>query len=216
MPLPLSSITRLGSRRNVLLGAVLLGPVIASASVMQRTGAAYSATTTNPSSAWTSGRVTLTDDDAGAAMFSVSGMVPGGSGSRCLKVKYNGTLAASAIKLYASSAVPSSPPAGALADQMTIKIEMDTNTSPTGQFSDGSSCALSSPTDVVTTRTLRTFINSTNSWATGIAAPSWTPAGNNTDTFRTFRITWALPSNAASTAQNTSQTVNFTWEAQNS
>lgn len=59
----------------------------------------FSATTQNSGNEISSGTVTLADNDAGSALFNVTGAKPGDIWTRCIKVSYNGTLPAF-IHLY--------------------------------------------------------------------------------------------------------------------
>ena len=60
--------------------------------VAQSSYSAFSARTHNPGNSWASGSVALTDDDNGVAMFDVTNLKPGDSGSKCLTVTSNGSL----------------------------------------------------------------------------------------------------------------------------
>ena len=74
MPLP--------ARLIVAVLAVPLGLLGSGALVWQASYAAFTAQTTSPGNSWSTGSVALTDDDAGAAMFSRTGLAPGSSGER--------------------------------------------------------------------------------------------------------------------------------------
>ena len=66
-------------RRNVAIAAVAAVTALALVFFMisSVTGAAWTDTTRNDGNSWATGEVSLTDDDDGVAMFSVTGMVPG-------------------------------------------------------------------------------------------------------------------------------------------
>jgi hypothetical protein len=58
------------------------------------TFSAFSGTTANPGNSAVAGTVTLTDNDSGAAMFSLASLKPGDTDTRCLQVTYTGSLPA--------------------------------------------------------------------------------------------------------------------------
>ena len=66
------------------------------------TWSAFNAQTANSGNTFNTGTVTITDNDAEAAMFTVTGMRPGNPVSRCIRVTYTGSLT-SGVKLYGSS-----------------------------------------------------------------------------------------------------------------
>ncbi len=76
-----------------LLLAVAAGVLAPSVWVSATTDASFTALETT-STSWSAGSVVLTDDDADHALFSVSGLIPGESASRCLTAAYTGTLPA--------------------------------------------------------------------------------------------------------------------------
>ena len=81
----------------------------------------FSATTQNAGNEISTGTVTLADNDAGSAMFNVTGAKPGDSWQRCIRVTYNGTIPAQ-VHFY-TQANP-----GALASYMNMKIHTGTQT----------------------------------------------------------------------------------------
>jgi hypothetical protein len=83
----------------------------------------FSATTQNAGNEISTGTVALADNDAGSAMFNVTGAKPGDSWQRCIRVTYNGTLPAQ-VHFY-TQANP-----GALASYMNMKIHTGTQASP--------------------------------------------------------------------------------------
>jgi hypothetical protein len=66
--------------------------IAAAALIWQSSNAAFSGTTRNSGNAWSTGAVTLTDDDAGAARFQVGDMTPGDTGTKCIKVTASSTV----------------------------------------------------------------------------------------------------------------------------
>ena len=66
------------------------------------TWSAFNAQTTNAGNSFNSGTVTIADNDSDVAMFTATGMRPGASVSRCIKVTYTGSLT-SGVKLYGAT-----------------------------------------------------------------------------------------------------------------
>lgn len=158
-------------RRLATMTALLVGPLVGCALVLQATSAAFTAQTSNPGNSWTAGSVTLTDSQNGTAMFSASGLQPGDSGQRCIRVTYGGSLDA-AVKLYAGAAT------GTLGQYIDLTVQEGTGTA--ADCSDFTSSATILPTE-----TLETFRTSRISFATGVG--TWQPAGGSS-AVRTYRI----------------------------
>jgi len=86
---------------------------------------AFSATTSNTGNSFASGTDAIGDNDGGsAALYASSNSEPGDSVISCIRVTYTGSLA-SAVKLYASSAITNGT-------QFNLKVERGTQT--TGAF----------------------------------------------------------------------------------
>lgn len=96
--------------RKQLTKAILpVGILLSALLVYQSSHAAFTATTTNPGNAWTTGSVVLSDSQGGdstgatgTAMFSVTALKPGVTVTRCIDVTYSGSLAAT-VRVYASA-----------------------------------------------------------------------------------------------------------------
>jgi hypothetical protein len=99
--------------------SVLATALIAAITGMALTFSAFSSTTDNSNNEFRSGDVVLTDNDAQATLFSMSGMLPGSKQAKCLTVDYSGSLK-SLVKLYATTA--SSTPAKDLAPYLDLKV----------------------------------------------------------------------------------------------
>jgi predicted ribosomally synthesized peptide with SipW-like signal peptide len=80
-----------------LVSALVIGLVASGA-----TFSAFNAQTNNAGNTFNTGTVTISDNDAAAAMFALSGMRPGNPVSKCIQVTYTGTMAA-AVKLYGAT-----------------------------------------------------------------------------------------------------------------
>lgn len=85
---------------------------------------AFTSQADNPGNTVTAGSVVLADNDAGAALYSVSNAKPGtASTPTCIRVNYSGSLDAD-VKLYTPSTI------GALGPYVTLKVEAGTQVTP--------------------------------------------------------------------------------------
>ena len=187
---------RRGLRSALVPASVLLGVVVSAGLVLQSTEAAFTATTSNNANGWTSGSVVLGADDGGTALFTATGLVPGSTGTRCIKVTYSGTITASALRLYATSVT------GSLAGYVDFTIEKGSGVGNTGSFG---SCAGFSGSTIYsgTASALPT------TFATGVG--SFSPT---TGQFAVYRFTYTVQAGTPSAQQGQNATVTFRWEAQ--
>jgi predicted ribosomally synthesized peptide with SipW-like signal peptide len=188
-----------GRGKRVLLTLIVVGVVSALAGI--GTFSAFSSTTSNNNNQFASGTVVLTDNDAGAAMYSVSNKKPGDSVQSCITLTYTGTLAAD-VKLYTTSSI------GALGQYLDMTVDVGSG-NPTfpgcSGFTFGSN---------IWTGTLQAFAAAHNAYANGIVAyPGAQTQWNQNDTL-VYRFTLTLQNN--NNAQGLSTGLHsFTWEAQN-
>lgn len=185
------------------LAVVIAAALLVSHVVVRETRAAFSGTTANSSNSFASGTVSLSDDDSGSAMFSVSGMTPGDTVYGCITVTYTGSVDA-AVKLYGSASTTT------LAPYLDLTIKE-------GSMSGGSNCQTNfvAGDTIYSPGTVSSFLSSHTGWADGLPADSggWTPAGGS-NAAKTFQFTVTLQDD--NNAQNKSVTgLAFTWEAQN-
>ncbi len=168
----------------------------------QSSYAAFTSTTSNPTNNWAAGTVSLSDDDSNTAMFTVSNLKPNQTGSKCIVVTSNGSLASS-VKLYGTAPATTN----ALSSSINLTVELGTG----GTFG---SCTGFSPTSTIfPTGTLASFGTSATNYTTGLG--TWTPTGTASET-RTYRFTYLLKDDAPNTTQASTASIGFTWEAQNS
>ncbi len=113
--------------RPGLVLPVLVGLLLSSAYVFQSTQAAFTATTSTSASVGT-GFVSLTDDDSGSALISVTGLVPGVPQTRCVTVAYGGSLPAR-VRLHAALA------GTGLAPHLDLRLRRGTFATPPGSGS---------------------------------------------------------------------------------
>lgn len=189
--------------RGLLILASALGVMLSGVLVVTVSRAAFSDQTDNTTNALAAGDVTLTDDDAGAAMFSVANMAPDDPAEvACIEVTYSGSISdPGEVRLFSGGLTDS----GALSAELDITVEVGTG----GDFSDCT--GFGSATTIFSTDTLANFDTMHTDYATGITG--WDPA--STPEARTFRFTIDLPSSAASSVQGDSVTdLTFVWEVQ--
>ena len=164
--------------------------------VWSASDAAFSSTTANGANNWTAGSVALTDDDSASAMFTVTGLVPGGTGTKCIAVTYGGGVTSN-VKLYAS----------ALSNTLSM------NTYLHMKIEEGTGGTFASCTGFVAGSTLfdNTFSNLTAvSYATGLS--SWAPTAAAQS--RVYRFTYTLDAATPNSVQGGTSSATFTWEAQ--
>lgn len=169
---------------------------------------AFTSTTSNSNNSFAAGSVTIGDNDANSALYSVTNAKPGSTTSGCIKVTYTGTLA-SDVHIYTTSTI------GTLGPYVDLTITPGTQTgspafpSCTGFVADSGGALY--------TGTLANFATTKNSYANGAvdfpgtSATSW--AVNDAVV---YQFTATLQAGAPDTAQglNTGSHA-FTWEARN-
>jgi hypothetical protein len=216
--------TGAGRRRAVLASAAPIGLLTCCALVWQSSAAAFTATTDNPANAWTTGVVTMTSDRTSAALFTTKNpsgptldsdeelLVPGSSGSRCITVKYTGSVptADTGVRMYGKVTGGYDPLAAAL--EVTVEISGPGATS-------SSNCAGFVAAPGSFTSRFKTFPANYTSGLRDLNAadsvPDWRPSAT-TDLSRVYRISYSLPAATANPddLQGKSVTMTFTWEAQ--
>jgi hypothetical protein len=195
--------------RRVVAASVTLGVVASGLLVWQASYAAFSATTTNPNNTFAAGTVVLTDDhQPGTALFSASALAAGDSGSRCIAVTYNGSLAA-AVRMYVKAGDLTNT-TGDLSPYLTLKVEQGTGSQADCSDFVGASNVYNATGSADTTKTLSDFASTRTDFGTGVGAFAPTGPGQTT----TYRVSYWVQDNNA--AQGKNDTVTFTWEAQNS
>jgi hypothetical protein len=174
------------------VAVVLSGIVVGTSSY-----AAFSDRTDNPGNAWASGKVAISDDDAGEALFDVAGLLPGDSGTACITVTSD-TSAESSVRLYSGE----STDADALADHLDLVVERGAATDDCSTFTaEGAPVLDGSLSDLM----------GVTSFADGLG--QWNvPAGS---TSSTYRFSYELDPAAPNTVQEATAATTFVWEAQN-
>jgi hypothetical protein len=189
---------------KVLLTALCVG-ALGSLAAMGVFGA-FSSTTTNAGNTITAGTVAIADNDAGAAMYSISNAKPGESVSKCIKVTYTGSLDAD-VHIYTTSTI------GALGQYVELTITPGTQTTPsfpscTGFTADSGGALY--------TGTLQNFGSTKNSYANGVVDYPGSGSKWAANESVIYQVTATLQSSAPESAQGaTTGSHTFTWEARN-
>jgi hypothetical protein len=191
----------------VTLIVMPLAVVLAGALVLQASYAAFSGETRNSGNSWSTGTVTLTNDSAGMARFTVPNMTPGQTQTACITVTANATVPG-VVKGYTLNPITSTQGL-----ENYIKFTAD--------YGAGGSCAsctgFVSGGNLVTDVPLSTIMLA-NSYATGYG--NWAIAGNVPGgESRTYRFTWTFDTTGLTQAQldalQGAQTgVDLEWEMQ--
>jgi hypothetical protein len=174
------------------VAVVASGAIIASASY-----AAFSASTENAANSWASGKVTISDDDNGQALFDVNGLMPGQDGERCLTVTADTTTGAD-VKLLTANTTDQD----GLGDAISMVVERGSLTTP-------GDCDSFTGSETVFTGSLSALTAAT-SFANGFG--SWSPAPGQESTV--YRIHYEMPLTADNSVQDASASTTFVWEAQ--
>lgn len=167
------------------------------------TFSAFSSSTENPGNQISTGNVVLSDNDAGSALYSVTGAKAGDTVDRCITVTYSGDLAAG-VKLYLPDAV------GALAQYVDLTITPGTDATPsfgdcTGFVADGAP---------LFSGTLQGFRAAHDGWANGLADNPGSGSAWSQGNAVTYRVQLTLQddNNAQGKVTGTHRLV---WEARN-
>lgn len=189
---------------KILLTALCVG-ALGSLAAMGVFGA-FSSTTTNAGNTITAGTVSIADNDAGAAMYSISNAKPGESVSKCIKVTYTGSLDAD-VHIYTTSTI------GALGQYVELTITPGTQTTPTFPSCTG---FVADSGGALYTGTLANFGTTKNSYATGVVDYPGTGTKWASNESVIYQVTATLQSSAPEAAQGaTTGAHTFTWEARN-
>jgi predicted ribosomally synthesized peptide with SipW-like signal peptide len=188
----------------------LVASVVVLALVGVGTFASFSATSQNQGNRISSGTVSISDNDSGEALLSLSSARPGATDSGCIKVTYTGSVASS-VRLYGTTA------GGGLDQYVDLKVTRG-SFSPTEpgydsctDFQPDSTDYIGQGAGVIHDGTLQGY---PDSYAAGVVDPpsggaeSWT--GGESHVYR-FEVT--LRDDAA--AQGLDATQTLIWEARN-
>jgi hypothetical protein len=184
--------------------AAPLALVASAALVATASHSAFTSQTSNPTSNWASGTVNLTDDDSDTALFNVTNMKPGATGSKCIAVTSTGTLP-STVKLFGTNPATTN----GLANNVSLTVTQGTG----GSFGSCTGFAALGTGAQVYSGTLANFGTTATGFATGLG--TWAPTGAATET-RVFKVEYTFSSAAPNSTQGGTASIGLTWEAQNS
>jgi hypothetical protein len=196
----------LRTRTKLVATALVLGVLGAVAGY--GTWSAFSSTTANAGNQFSSGTVTLTDNDGDAALLTLSGAKPGDFDEGCITVSYSGSLPAT-VKVYGSA---SSTSASSLAPYLNLTITR--GSFPSAPAFD--SCAgfqADTGGGVLYNGTLSAFNSTYSSFANGLVDTNngSTEVWQNPES-HVYKIRVTVQDN--NSAQGLNATETFTWEAQ--
>jgi hypothetical protein len=120
----------------------------------------FSATTQNAGNEISTGTVSISDNDAGSALYNITGAKPGDTVSKCIRVTYTGSLPAD-VHLYTPTTVP-----GALAQYVDLTITKGTQLN--SSFPDCTGFTPAATGAALFSGTLQGFETTRNSFASGI------------------------------------------------
>jgi hypothetical protein len=194
------------SARTRKIAVIAAGPaaiLVAGLLVWQGSISAFSAQTQNVGNNWSTGSVTLSDDDAGAAAFQIVNATPGQTGSKCIKVSSTSTVPG-IVKIYVARLG-----AQGLENNITISTQIGTG----GSFA---SCNGFVPSSSLPAMSLNSAAATISSYATGVLP--WTTTGVAGES-RTYDVTWTfdtsgLSQTAIDALQGKSVSADVVWELQ--
>lgn len=201
----LMGIPSVNAGKVAVAAATPVAVLVAAALVWQSSYAAFTGTTRNSGNNWSTGSVALSDDDAGSALFQVTGMVPNDTDSRCITVTANASVPG-VVKGYSVNPVLSST---GLQDHIKMSVEHGAG----GGF--GSCTGFTSAGVIASNISLGAFAVGSTNYGTGMGA--WTvPAGTSS---RTYKITWTfdttgLSQNQVNNFQGAQTGLDLQWELQ--
>jgi hypothetical protein len=179
------------SARLRKIAALSAGPIavlLAGGMVWQGSQAAFTSTTRNSGNAWSTGNVVLTDDDLGAAAFTVEKMVPGQTGQKCIVVT-SGSNVAGEVRVYTDNLSG----ARGLEDHIYFDVEQGTG----GSFNDCDGFVPASG-DLIGAQPLSVLRDMNYDYAHGGSA--WETTGTPGEK-RTYRGTWRFNTDGMTQAQ---------------
>ncbi len=191
------------NRLTKILAASIAAGLIATASG-RATYAAFTRTTQNSNDSYAAGTVTLSDNDAGAVLWDVSGQLPTSPVLvRCIRVTYTGSLAAT-VRLYTTT--------GGSALDPYLNITVEKGSMPVGTVFPNCAGFVSEAT-IAPVGTLQAFKTARTGWANGLAAAPGAQSTWANGNALVYRFTVQMQNTVA--AQGLTGLVGFTWEAQN-
>jgi hypothetical protein len=173
------------------------------------TWSAFSGTTSNDGNSFAAGTVTLTDDDANAAMFAMSNLKPGDTASKCIVVTFTGSLPSN-VRLYGTTT-------GTGLDQyLDLKVTRGTVASPAfpscTTFVPDVSNYIGAGLGVIFNGTLQGY---PDDYAGGLVDPtSGSPESWTTSEAHAYKFDVTVQDNDLAQSKNATEA--FIWQARNS
>ena len=194
------------TRKIAAFGAAPLAILIAGTMVWQGSQAAFTASTRNAGSAWSTGNVKRGDDDLGAAAFHVENIVPGQTGQKCIVVT-SGSDVPGVVRAYTQNLIS----AKGLENRIMFDLEQGTG----GSFNDCTGFTAVGP-NTVPEMTLAALAAANRDFASG-GAP-WVTTGTPNET-RSYRGTWRFDTTGMSQSeidalQGARVGIDLVWELQ--
>jgi predicted ribosomally synthesized peptide with SipW-like signal peptide len=187
------------TNKSISFVAALVSLAVVGLLITRASNAAFTASTESTGNSFSAGEIDLTDDDAGSAMFTSAGLVPGSSVTECITVTYQGTIAdPSPVRLYSGGLTD-----GGLAPHLDVVVQEGTGGS-------ASSCAGFTSSGTVFTGTLASFAGTHTGFADG--AGTWDPSASPQS--RTYQVQVTLGADTPNSAQGDDAEAAFTWEVQ--
>ena len=199
------------TRRSTGLKLVLTGVVLGLIGLVagNATWSAFSATTSNDASSFVGGSVSLTDNDSGAAMFSLTNMKPADTDTGCIVVTFTGSLP-STVRLYGTTTGTGLDP--------YLDVVVTRGTVSSGSFDSCTNFTADATNytgagaGIVYSGTLQGYADN---YAAGPVDPtSGSPESWTNGEAHAYKFQVTLQDN--NNAQGKNATQQFTWEAQNS
>jgi hypothetical protein len=194
----------MANQQKVLLSTLVVG-VLCGLTTLGVFGL-FSATTQNAGNEITTGTVAISDNDAGSALYNVTGAKPGDTVSRCIRTTYTGSLPAS-VHLYSTSTP------GALAQYVDVTITKGTQP---GSAFPSCDAFTADAGGAIFSGTLQGFEQARTDFASAIVTA---PAGQSnwvTGNSVVYKVDATLQVGTPDTSQGASSGVHtFVWEARN-
>jgi hypothetical protein len=195
------------ARRLIGFAVLPVALVLATFAVAGPSYSAFNGTTSNAANNWSAGTVGLVNNSSGSnaqigsALFSVSGLQPGATASKCVAVTSSSTVG-TAVSLYVTG-VSGSGTGTTLPSYISMTVTMGTGSSGTN-----GDCTGYTATSTLATST---HLDSLPTTFAGGTTP-WTPAtGGDT---RVFKFTYTVDMTVPNTLQNSTAAATLVWEAQ--
>ena len=202
---------RLNKRNDVSKKLALSMVVLATLGLVAGAGtwSAFSDTTDNTGNTFSSGTVSLWDDDGGStSMFTMNGLTPGATDSACIVVDYSGSLSAH-VSLYGATS-------GTGLDQY-LDLTVTRGTKASGAF-DGCGTFSADATDYIGQGAGVVYNGTVQGYPDNFGAALADPPSGGAEVWTTgethaYRFDVTLQNDNNAQGKNASQT--FTWEARN-